>query len=32
MYAKHLRAGFVCIEVQVDKKGKVLTLTTKAKH
>lgn len=32
MYTKHTRGGFVCIEVQMDKKQKLLTLTTKAAH
>jgi hypothetical protein len=31
MFTKHTRGGFVCIEVQMDKK-KLLTLTTKAVH
>jgi hypothetical protein len=30
MYTKHSRGGFVCIELQMDKKQKLLTLTTKA--
>lgn len=32
MYAKHVRGGFICIEVQIDKKQKQLSLTTKACH
>lgn len=30
MYAKHARGGWVCIQVQIDKTQKILTLTTKA--
>jgi hypothetical protein len=32
MYSKHNRGGFICIEVQIDKKQKKLSLTTKACH
>ncbi len=32
MYAKHNRGGFICIQVQIDKKLKQLSLTTKARH
>jgi hypothetical protein len=32
MYCKHVRGGFICIEVQFDKGGKKLNITTKACH
>ena len=32
MYAKHNRGGFICIELQIDKKQKQISLMTKASH
>jgi hypothetical protein len=32
MYAKHSRGGFICIEIQIDKIQKQITLTTKASN